>query len=37
MNHEEQRVWLIQYLLDENEQYRGMQIPDGEKEQKDLL
>ena len=37
MTHEEQRVWLIRQLLDENEEYRGYPVPDDEQEQKNLL
>ena len=37
MNHEEQRIWMIRYLLNEDEQYSGYKIPDNEKSQKDLL
>ncbi len=37
MNHSEQRVWLIQYLFDENEQYRNYKIPSDAEEQKNLL
>ena len=37
MNHEEQRIWMIRYLLNEDEQYTGYKIPDDEKGQKDLL
>ncbi len=37
MNHSEQRIWLIQSLLDESDEYRDYKIPSNEKEQKDLL
>ncbi len=37
MNHSEQRIWLIQQLIAEDDYYRNYDIPDGEKEQKDFL
>jgi O-acetyl-ADP-ribose deacetylase (regulator of RNase III) len=37
LTHEEQRVWMIQKLLDEDPYYRNYRIPAGEQEQKDLL
>ena len=37
MTHEEQRIWLIKKLLSERIEYRKYQIPDDEKEQKDML
>ena len=37
MNHEEQRKWLIQRLLDEDTYYKNYRIPEDEQEQKDLL
>lgn len=37
MNHEEQRIWLIQELLNEDVQYKNYKIPTNEQEQKDLL
>lgn len=37
MTHDEQRVWLIRYLLSEKPEYRGYEIPDDEQERKDLL
>ena len=37
MTHDEQRVWLIQQLLKEKEEYQGYEIPEGEQEQKNLL
>lgn len=37
MTHEEQRVWLIQQLINENVEYSNVEIPDGEQEQKNLL
>ena len=37
MNHEEQRIWMIRYLLNEDRQYAGYKIPGDEKDQKDLL
>ena len=37
MTHDEQRVWLIQRLLDEKPEYRGYQIPADEQGQKNLL
>ena len=37
MTHDEQRTWLIRQLLDEEPQYRNYQVPEDEKEQKDLL
>ena len=37
MTHDEQRVWLIKELLSEKAEYSRYRIPDGEKEQKDLL
>ena len=36
MTHEEQRVWLIQELLNEQPEYRRYKIPAAEQEQKDL-
>jgi len=37
MNHTEKRKYLISRLLNESEQYRGMEIPEGEGEQKDCF
>lgn len=37
MTHEEQRIWMIQQLLDEDSYYIDEQIPSEEQEQKDLL
>ena len=37
MNHGEQRIWLIRYLLNEDQRLKNYQIPKGEQEQKDLL
>ena len=37
MTHDEQRVWLIQQLLDEDSKYSDVIIPDDIKQQKDLL
>lgn len=37
MQHEEQRKWLIQKLLDEDTRYKSYFIPDREQEQKDML
>ena len=37
MTHEEQRIWLIRQLLNEDPRYRNYQIPEEEREQKDLL
>jgi len=37
MNHAEKRKYLIKWLLDENMEYRGTQIPEEEGEQKRLL
>jgi len=37
MNHTEKRKYLIKWLLDENSEYRGTQIPEDEQEQKNLL
>ena len=37
MTHEEQRKYLIEKLLEEDPQYRNMEIPEEEQEQKDLL
>lgn len=37
MNHEEQRIWLIRQLLDEEPYYKKYRIPAGEQEQKDML
>lgn len=37
MNHDEQRVWLIQQLLDEKPKYRDYRIPEDTQEQKNLL
>ena len=37
MTHEEQRVWLIQELLNEQPEYRRYKIPAAEQEQKNLL
>ena len=37
MTHEEQRVWLIRELLNEQPEYRGYKIPAAEQEQKNLL
>lgn len=37
MTHEEQRVWLIRRLLEEQPEYRRYRIPDEEQEQRKLL
>ena len=37
MNHGEQRIWLIRYLLNEDQRLKNYQIPKGEQEQKDLF
>lgn len=37
MTHEEQRIWLIRQLLDEEPRYRGVEISENEQEQRDLL
>lgn len=37
MDHREQRIWMIQQLLREEEEYRACQIPQEEREQKNLL
>ncbi len=37
MNHDEQRIWLIKQLLAERSDVADVEIPSGEKEQKDLL
>ncbi|MBQ7447655.1 MAG: macro domain-containing protein, partial [Eubacterium sp.] len=37
MTHEEQRIWLIQQLLNEKPEYKQYQIPQDDQEQKDLL
>ena len=37
MEHNEQRIWMINQLLSEEEDYRGCQIPDDTQEQKNLL
>ena len=37
MTHDEQRIWLIQRLLDEKPEYRDFRIPTGQQQQKDLL
>lgn len=37
MQHEEQRKWLIQKLLEEDTRYKSYSIPDREQEQKDML
>lgn len=37
MTHNEQRVYLINELLKEDDRYQQIEIPDGEKEQRDLL
>ncbi len=37
MNHEEQRIWLIEQLLAEEPEYANYKIPKEEKGQKDLL
>ena len=37
MKHEEQRIWLINQLLSEEEKYKGFRIPAEAQEQKDLL
>ena len=37
MNHEEQRIWLIQQLLDEDSSYKSYTIPKDTNEQKDML
>lgn len=33
MNHDEERVWLIRYLLDENTEYKDISIPSDASEQ----
>lgn len=37
MNHQEQRVWLIQQLFNEEAEYENHKIPDEEQAQKDML
>ncbi|MBQ7058302.1 MAG: protein-ADP-ribose hydrolase [Firmicutes bacterium] len=37
MTHDEQRVWLIRQLLDEEPQYRNYRIPGGDQDQKNLF
>ena len=37
MNHDEKRLYLIKYLLDENKKYNNVAIPDDVIEQKKLL
>ena len=37
MEHNEQRKWMIEQLLSEEEQYKGYQIPEGTQDQKNLL
>ena len=37
MTHEEQRIWLIRQLLDEETRYRDHRVPDDVNGQKDLL
>ena len=37
MNHDEERVWLIRYLLEENTEYRDIRIPSDAREQWRLL
>lgn len=37
MTHDEQRIWLIRYLLSEKAQYSTVRIPDSIQSQKDLL
>ena len=37
MTHEEQRSWLIRYLLSEDRRYEDMGVPEGEQDQKNLL
>lgn len=37
MTHEEQRVWLIQQLLNEDARYKNYEIPEDEQEQKNML
>ena len=37
MTHEEKRIYLIKWLLNESDEYRGMEIPDDEYNQKRLL
>ena len=37
MTHNEQRKFLIDRLLEEDRRYRNIEVPEGEKEQKDLL
>ena len=37
MTHEEQRIWLIRQLLEEEEEYKDYQIPGNEQDQKNLL
>ena len=36
MTHEEQRVWMIRQLLNEEPEYKRYDIPDDEQEQKNL-
>ena len=37
MNHQQEREYLIKYLLKENKRYRGMELPGTDREQRDLL
>ena len=37
MTHEEQRIWLLKYLLKEDHQYQDVSIPEDDGEQKQLL
>lgn len=37
MTQEEKRIWMIRYLLNEEPEYKGLEIPEGETEQKRLL
>lgn len=37
MTHEEQRIWLLKYLLNEDHQYQDVSIPEDDGEQKQLL
>ena len=37
MTHEQQRIWLIEHLLDEDNEYRNIRIPSDAQKQKDLL
>ena len=37
MNHQQEREYLIKYLLKENKRYRGMELPRTDGEQRELL